>query len=322
MFPTKSTLYILPLLYILAITTAFSICANDVSKNNIAKHNIEIELFLKEHRLKAVDHVLLPCTNAEKVSFFINKSFQVLSVSIPTRELDFKTASSGDGQRLEILIPSDLRQSDSMVLDIAYEGFLSEKPGSLEKEDVGETTGIISEEGVYLSPACMWYPDIPNSLSTFRVTIVTPTGYEAVMQGTLVSKKSDTDKIYTTWEEKNVSEDCHLVAGRYKVTSIKHNGIDIYAYFFPEEQGLVETYINATKRYLDMYQKLLGELSVWKIRYRRKFFPNGIWNAFIYPIGEHRCKIALHRGYLAGTRNSAQLVGQLGLCGRIPGKLV
>ena len=90
MFPTKSTLYILlPLLYILAITTAFSICANDVSKNNIAKHNIEIELFLKEHRLKAVDHVLLPCTNAEKVSFFINKSFQVLSVSIPTRELDF-----------------------------------------------------------------------------------------------------------------------------------------------------------------------------------------------------------------------------------------
>ena len=275
MVTTRPTRYILPLLCILAITIASSIHANDVSKNNIAKHNIEIELFLKEHRLKAVDHVLLPCTNAEKVSFFINKSFQVLSVSLPTRKLDFKTASSGDGQRLEILIPSDLKRSDSMVLDIAYEGFLSEKPGSLEKEDVGETTGIISEEGVYLSPACAWYPDIPNSLATFTVTIITPAGYEAVTQGILVNKKSVDNKTYTTWEEKNVSEDCHLVAGKYKVTNVQHNGIDIYAYFFPEEQGLVETYINATKRYLDMYQKLLGNYPYGKFAIVENFFQTG-----------------------------------------------
>ena len=45
MFPTKSTLYILPLLCILAITTASSICANAVSKSKIVSHNIEIELF-------------------------------------------------------------------------------------------------------------------------------------------------------------------------------------------------------------------------------------------------------------------------------------
>jgi len=271
----RSTRYILPLLCILAITIASSIHANDVSKSNIVNHNIEIELFLKEHRLKAVDHVLLPCTNAEKVSFFINKSFQVLSVSIPTRKLDFKTASSGDGQRLEILIPSDLKQSDSMVLDIAYEGFLSEKPGSLEKEDVGETTGVIGEEGVYLSPACAWYPDIPNSLATFTVTIITPAGYEAVTQGILVNKKSVDNKTYTTWEEKNVSEDCHLVAGKYKVTNVQHNGIDIYAYFFPEEQGLAETYINATTRYLDMYQKLLGGYPYGKFAIVENFFQTG-----------------------------------------------
>ena len=275
MFPTKSTLYILPLLCILAITTASSIQANDVSKSKIVSHNIEIELFLKEHKLKAIDHLLVPYENSEKVSFFINKSFQVLSVSSSNRKLDFKTTSNWDGQRLEITIPSDLRQSESVIIDIAYEGCLFEKPISQEKEDVGETTGVIGEDGVYLSPACAWYPDIPGSLAAFRVTIITPAGYEAVTQGTLVSKKSDTDKIYTTWEEKNVSEDCHLVAGRYKVTSIKHDGIDIYAYFFPEEQGLVETYINATKRYLDMYQKLLGNYPYGKFAIVENFFQTG-----------------------------------------------
>lgn len=275
MFPTKSTLYILPLLCILAITTVSNICANESGKSNILSHNIEIELFLKEHKLKAVDHMLVPYENSEKVSFFINKSFQVLSVSSSNRKLAFKTTSNGDGQRLEIVIPTDLRQSDSVILDIAYEGTLFEKPGSPEKEDVGETTGTIGEEGVYLSPACAWYPDIPGSLAVFKIAITTPAGYEAVTQGTLVSKKSDTDKIYTTWEEKNVSEDCHLVAGRYKVTSIKHNGIDIYAYFFPEEQGLVETYINATKRYLDMYQKLLGSYPYGKFAIVENFFQTG-----------------------------------------------
>ena len=143
---------------------------------------------MKEHKLKAIDHLLVPYENSERVSCFLNKSFQVLSVSSSNRKLDFKTTSNWDGQRLEITIPSDLRQSESVILDIAYEGCLFEKPISQEKEDVGETTGVIGEEGVYLSPACAWYPDMPGSLATFRVTITTPAGYEAVTQGTLVSK--------------------------------------------------------------------------------------------------------------------------------------
>src|SRR3990172_6223833 len=69
MFPTKSTLYILPLLCILAIITVSNICANESGKSNILSHNLEIELFLKEHKLKAVDHLLLPNLNAEKVRF-------------------------------------------------------------------------------------------------------------------------------------------------------------------------------------------------------------------------------------------------------------
>ena len=119
MFPTKSTLCILPLLCILAITTAFSIGANEAGKSNILSHNLEIELLLKEHRLKAVDHMLVSCVNAEKISCFINKSFQVLSVISSNRKFDFKTTSNGDGQRLEITIPTDLRRSDGVILDMA-----------------------------------------------------------------------------------------------------------------------------------------------------------------------------------------------------------
>ena len=138
----------------------------------------------------------------KRFHFLLISHFKSLSVGASNRKLDFKTTSNGDRQHLEITIPSDLRQSESVILDIAYEGCLFEKPISQEKEDVGETSGTIGEEGVYLSPACAWYPDIPGSLAVFKIAITTPAGYEAVTQGTLVSKKSDTDKIYTTWEEK------------------------------------------------------------------------------------------------------------------------
>jgi hypothetical protein len=267
--------YVLAFVGILAILIPGTVHAQEVHENRVMSHDLEVELHLKEHTLRASDHMLVSCGNAEKVSCLINKSFQILSVSASNSKLDFKTASSGDGQHLEITIPPDLRQSDSLALDIAYEGCLFEKPASLELEDVGETTGIIDEAGVYLSPACTWYPDIPGSLASFRVTAITPEGYEAVTQGTLIGKKSIDGKTYTTWEERNVSEGCDLVAGKYKVTRVNHKGIDIYAYFFPEDQGLVETYINATKRYLDMYQKLLGDYPYGKFAIVENFFQTG-----------------------------------------------
>lgn len=254
-----------------------SLNAEVIHKNTIVSHTIEIELFLKEHKLKAIDHMGVPYKHDEKILCFMNRSFQILSISTSNRKLDFhiKNISDKGPQCLEIPIPSDLRERNELTLDIAYEGSLTATPISLEEEDVGETTGTISEKGVYLSPACIWYPDIPSSLATFTVTIITPAGYESVTQGVLVSKKSTDNKTYTTWKEKNVSEGCDLVAGRYQVTNMNHNGIDIYAFFFPEEQDLAKTYLDATIRYLDMYQKLLGNYPYGKFAIVENFFQTG-----------------------------------------------
>lgn len=273
-------------IFVFVITLISTVSAETIRKSKILGHTIEVEFFLKEHKLKAIDHMLIASGNAEKALCFINTSFKILSVSSIERKLDFSTGSSvsradprtgnfGRVQYLEILIPPDLRELDRITLDIEYEGVLSSGPGSLEKEDVGETIGIIDERGIYLSPACIWYPDIPYSLATFKVTSITPVGYEAVTQGTLLEKKLIGDNIHTTWEEKNLSEGCHLVAGRYKVTSVRHNNIDVYAFFFPEEQGLVKTYLNAASRYLDMYQTLIGDYPYGKFAIVENFFQTG-----------------------------------------------
>lgn len=257
--------------------TAYPASFSSIQANTRVDHTIEIEFGLKNHSLRATDHLVVPLENAEKLLCFVNRSFQIQSVSALNRKLDFsiKSMLSGNAQQLEIVIPPDFRDYNELVFDIVYEGHLAASPGFLDREDVGETTGIISENGVYLSPASLWYPDIPSSLGTFKVTTITPAGYETVTQGMLVDKKTADGRTYTTWEEKNISEGCHLVAGKYEVTHRKHNNIEIFAFFFPEEQGLASTYIDATIRYLAMYQKLLGNYPYGKFAIVENFFQTG-----------------------------------------------
>jgi len=270
------------------ITATFGLKAGEARNTRILGHHVEVELYLKEHKLKAMDHLLVQAKDTEMFSCFLNKSFQVLSVNSLQGKLDCKVRNAAPGkgaaahpdmpgqpQRLEISIPQELRALSAVTIDVEYEGILPSAPDSLEKEDVGDTTGIIGEDGVYLSPACLWYPDEPDSLTTFKVTVITPADYEAITEGSLVNKGSSGGKSFSTWEEKNVSDGCNLVAGRYKVTAVKHNGIDVYAYFFPEDQGLVESYLNATKRYLDMYQNLLGNYPYGKFAIVENFFQTG-----------------------------------------------
>lgn len=275
MVTTKSIKYVMPFVWVLLFAMVSTLRASEVRGNKILGHNLEVELCLKEHKIKAVDHVCVQAEDKETFSCFINGGFQILSVGVLNRKLAFNATAHGDWQRLEITMPSDLRQADDVVLDVAYEGVLFGKPASLELEDVGETTGIIDEAGVYLSPACAWYPDVPGSLSSFQVTVVTPAGYETVTLGALVSRKVVGDKISVTWEEKNMSEGCDLVAGKYQITQLKHHDIDVYAFFFPADQGLVDTYLKATTRYLDMYQKLLGDYPYRKFAIVENFFQTG-----------------------------------------------
>ena len=283
---TGSVMYGISFLCILAIANLSDVCAEETRENRILSHSLEIELFLKEHKLKAVDHMRVSGKNEERFSCLINKSFQVASVSIFGKKVDFQMLSGrSDGALqnsafghvglMEILIPPDLRKSNEIVFDIEYEGYIFEKPASLELEDVGKTAGTISEEGVYLSPACAWYPDVTGSLAAFQVTIVTPAGYEAVTHGALVSRKVIGDKIYAAWEERNALDECYLVAGKYKVAQLKHHDIDVYAFFFPEDQGLADTYLNAAARYLDMYQNLLGRYPYKKFAVVENFFQTG-----------------------------------------------
>ncbi len=241
--------------------------------NRILSHNIEIELNISGHSLKAKDVLTVGNEEHETFQCFLNKGLKVESARVAGKSARFFHQDN----TVEIFIPQEERQGKEINIEVSYQGIIYEEitPESLKSHDPTKTTGIISEEGVYLSEATHWYPDQPDSLAMYRVTAVTPIEYEVVTQGTLIERKTVDNKLCTIWESNHPSDACVLVAGRYKVTLEKHNGMTIYTFFFPEEQELAPTYLKAVKRYLDMYKEMLGDYPYTKFAVVENFFPTG-----------------------------------------------
>jgi aminopeptidase N len=171
-----------------------------------------------------------------------------------------------------------LDRSGDHVLDIHYRGevydSLQPREGSIVHHGT-ETSGIISEEGVYLSPMAHWYPDIPGDYGLFSIEVTTPKGMESVTEGKMVSRSSKRRETRTQWDILYPTRDVSLVAGDYIVEEIELNGIQIVGYFYRSEADLAEGYLQASRRYIDHYNNLIGPYPFSKFAVVENFFPTG-----------------------------------------------
>jgi hypothetical protein len=66
-----------------------------------------------------------------------------------------------------------------------------------------------------------------------------------------------------------------LSAGPYRLRQAEADGIILMAYFYEHSQDLVETYLDAARDYLQMYQELFGPYPFEKFAIVENFFPTG-----------------------------------------------
>ncbi|MFQ5956371.1 MAG: M1 family metallopeptidase [Candidatus Brocadiales bacterium] len=247
----------------------------------ILGHDILLELDLESHSLNATDTLSIGLGEGvtghgaweKTVTFLLNKRLQIESVRVGPQELEWRRPNGrgSDGEDLvEVHLPPSLGGNE-ISLTLSYHGILYEP-----LETHGEPAATITPEFVYLTPGARWYADHPDgSLSTFRVATKLPSRYEVVTHGRLVEKRKEGKLTLFVWEADYPSDNCFLVAARYQVTHDTYNNIDLYTFFFPEEQGLSESYINATKRYLKMYEEMFGPYPFRKFAVVENLFPTG-----------------------------------------------
>lgn len=144
---------------------------------------------------------------------------------------------------------------------------------TLIERDIGIADSVIDERGVSLTGT--WYPET-GGLSYYELTVTLPEGYEAVSEAEKIRKEVKDGRVEFHFTFPHPVDGLNLVASdRYKVAADHYGDVEIYAYFFEEDSGLAKTYIDYTKKYLELYEGLIGEYPYQRFSIVENFLPTG-----------------------------------------------
>lgn len=268
----------------------------------IRQHDLFVQIDPDRHAMIASDRMTIDVPPATKpVRFSLASTVQLDRVVLAVEhnsadksdrdlpfEIDHATVSS---QPQHITIPAAILPAGTITLTAYYHGVMNDppkEPRHLRFVTPSETAGHIGPEGVYLSSESNWYPDLPESLSTYRLRLALPNGWTAVTQGKPLATGpcpsplcQQEDQVVTEWNLPYPSEALTIVANRFvsksrRWTSKSGQSVELAAYLFPENAQLADEYIDATARYLDAYIPLLGPYPFDSFAVVENFFASGL----------------------------------------------
>jgi aminopeptidase N len=158
------------------------------------------------------------------------------------------------------------------LIQIKYEGIF--KSGEHPFTPPGEgVLSVIGADGIFLIG--VWYPK-PDQLCLYHLSVTLPEGYEAVSEGEKVEKRAKNQKTIFTFDFPHPLDGVNLIAtDRYKIAKDHFDGVDIFTYFFQEDEGLAKTYIEHTKKYLKLYGDLITPFPYKRFTIVENFLPTG-----------------------------------------------
>ena len=305
--PIGSRIVTFPCLFLLALLShgAFGIaCAADLALPRVVirHHELFVQIVPEQHALIAKDRLTLEVPQQKPpIRFSLAPTLQIDRIVLVQESAGTESLIHNVPFELErgptpesaqqIMIPSLGMAAGLVTLDVHYHGVIDDPPRDprhLRFVTPSETAGHIGPEGVYISSESSWYPDVPESLSTYALLVAVPAGWTAVTQGKAGESRTcpttlcrDDKMVMTDWAVTQPSEALTLVANRFVSTfrdwtAKTGQRIRLSTYFFPDDAHLAEEYLDATARYLDAYIPLLGPYPFEKFAVVENFFASGL----------------------------------------------
>ncbi|MCX7641878.1 MAG: M28 family peptidase [Elusimicrobiales bacterium] len=160
--------------------------------------------------------------------------------------------------------------------NISYSGFFKYELDGKDEYAKGMkyTKGIISENGCFLSDTSGWYPIFSGRRYYFDITVKIPSEFDVVLPGKLkYGKKTNNFREVRYINSKPVFE-IPLVCGKYEKYYLKSSP-PIYVYMLNPDEELAKKYLNYSKLYIDMYEKMIGKYPYEKFAVVENFWETG-----------------------------------------------
>ncbi len=167
-------------------------------------------------------------------------------------------------------LPIGLRQ-----VIIGYEGMIFHPVSEESRPDrttFPQTSGMISEEGLFLAGQSHWYPDFGQNLLSFTLNISLPQGWHAVSQGEQKETLLQGQNQHIRWQSTDPQEQIFLAGGKWTEYQRKTGRVLIQVFLKSPDPALANTYLKSAEQYLTMYQKLLGPYPYQKFALLENFW--------------------------------------------------
>lgn len=288
----------------LPILLSFLMHSNLQAKADVLHHSIYLSVYPQDKSLKAIDSVFVKIQEPKAdgsvdLGFLVNKSLSIESIESNASITNWFTqecfdptlfTSQPDSAQIETINRSkglfvslkDLPDSEPVIISISYMGVLYDSlkpPTPKYPKATPSTSGLIDPQGIYLCNQSVWYPLVFDQHFSFSLSVETPLEWMPISQGRRCFEEIATlggeQRLITKWVEKNPMEEIYLVAAKFYRYEKYHDGIALMAYLREPEDSLANRYIQATARYISMYEQLIGKYPFEKFALAENFWQTG-----------------------------------------------
>jgi len=261
-----------------AIVVSVFLAASIPCWSSPTHHELEVRFDPSAHRIEVVDrvlvgrdvaldadgtyHLVLHAGLAPKV---VTPGWQLEAVAGPIEATFFGINATTDTVAENVPLEAwRLRRAQDVggPVEFRYGGVIHHElktQGEEYQRSFSETPGIISPEGVFLAGTTFWVPTFGDGLVTFSLEVsgLTPP-WDVVSQGRRSRHEITPDgSRVTAWTLDHPTEEIYLVAGPWQAYTDTAGEVGIYAFLREDDPGLASRYLDATKRYLKLYNGML-----------------------------------------------------------------
>ena len=250
---TYSRIINLALLCLLVITDSLGLPSAGVA-DTLAEHRIEISFDLAEHKIFGTVDATFP------------ESVRAIAVGRDLRITRFVINGKSATPKVKdhrIALPF---HRGEMHIQMEYEGVFSNKKG----ENLANTIG---DEGVFLLSD--WYPAGETELARFSLQAMVPKSFQAISEAEDITVKDMGNRKLIGFDFPHPVMHIHFIMASYLVAKDHHGRVQVETYLLPEDQNLSGRYLDASKKYLEMYENMLGPYPFKRFAVVENILPTG-----------------------------------------------
>ncbi len=242
--------------------------------DNIVEHDLQVRLDPQQHTLAVEDKISLPANSSSEYIFTLHKGLSPTIADHNIQLTELTTSKNSLHQTYKLELPHHQKK-----FTLLYAGKINHPLESYGKEQARgykNTPGLISTEGVYLAAGSYWFAQFENfPYLRFNMQIELPSGWKTISQGERNQQSEVKGGTVEQWDSSSPQEEIYLIAAPFNEYHLKTGSINALVFLRQPDEKLANKYLQATSKYIDMYEQLLGPYPYSKFALVENFWETG-----------------------------------------------